>query len=311
MMRWTWCVLLLSLALPGCARTVVTKVTRGNEQGVRFYRPKPYLKIMSTSKADVVSLDIAYLPDFSEEYAARPLTGLGMNETEIQLNENGTLKSFNSSTDAKVAENLEAIASLFKAVPTSSNAKTSPSPLAERPDDNAKMEMRAYGVPLGLYEAVIGKGPDGCKRLCGWRYVGFAPFAQHTPIPCASVCSHEPDSLYGLVNIAGTMVFCPLDELGNSPTWVQARALAMGTSMPSASRDESLAQQYADRLASSARDRNIFLPREQIRVFIDLNSITIIVRGVPETEHAAIRGLASATTDEWIAGGKVWVHFEL
>ncbi len=107
--------LLLVGSLTGCARTVVRKVVRGDEQGVRFYRPKPYLKITpSSNRADMVTIDVAYLPDFSEEYAARPITGLGTNETEIQLNENGTLKSYNSKTDAKFDENLEAIASLLK-----------------------------------------------------------------------------------------------------------------------------------------------------------------------------------------------------
>ena len=85
------------------------------------------------------------------------------------------------------------------------------------------MAVRASNVPLGLYEAVVSTGPDCKKRLYGFRYVGFMPYAACPLESCGveqtSCCAGD---IYGLVMEAGVMVFRPLAEV---PTHLQAERI--------------------------------------------------------------------------------------
>jgi hypothetical protein len=70
-------------------------------------------------------------------------------------------------------------------------------------------------VPLGYYESVIEPGPDGRKRMYGWRYVGFVPYANCPIDACGSttVCCQQSE-LYGLVSVGKKMYFRKLKDLG-------------------------------------------------------------------------------------------------
>ena len=312
-MRCLLFMLLFAIPWSGCARTTVRKVTRGDEQGVRFYRPKPYLKISPTGKEHVVTVEIEYLPDFSEEYVVRPITGLGSNETSVELNANGTLAAMNSKTDAKVAENIEAVASLIKAVPTGSGvANTSSFMDEQRP--GFKMDMPAYGVPLGLYEAVISRGPDGCKRLYGWRYVGFAPFAQCPYQSSGLECRDCHEGLFGLVNVGGAMVFCSLDDMANNAYSLTAKSVALGVAptaaTPAVMSSRNAADRFLDELLSQAQAMNLVVTREQLQVHRNAQSILVNAKNVPVAEQERLRWLVQELAKQLIPNGQATVQFE-
>lgn len=197
----------------GCATTTVKRLECEDECGLRFYRSKPYLLIKPADAAgpDKVSMSIEYLPDFKEEYVVQPYAGMGINETSVTLNPNGTLASMNVKLDSQFDENIKAFTDLAKAIPTGQSTPTN----RMVQDVNPAITLTAYRVPLGLYEAVVSRGPDGCKRLYGWRYVGFAPFAQ-CPTESGGLAHTDcSEVLYGLVNIEGAMVFAELPEIAS------------------------------------------------------------------------------------------------
>src|SRR5215207_8289449 len=63
----------------GCASTTVTQNPGPHDNGVRYYRPKPYLMLTPAdvvkegtvvgSGAQTVKMSITYLPDYNEEYS--------------------------------------------------------------------------------------------------------------------------------------------------------------------------------------------------------------------------------------------------
>lgn len=192
--------------LAACASTTVKKNPGPHDHGVRYYRPKPYLKIEPTlGKSDeYVSITLEYLPDFSEEYSIHVRTGIGTNKTQVTLKDGWNLTQLNVEVDSKVAENLTALAKVLDAVPKLG-------PTAADPKAVPHGTVKATNVPIGYYEAVVSPGPDGKRRLYGWRYVGFMPYAQcpveSGGLECADCQSHP---MFGLVFENGVMTFKPL-----------------------------------------------------------------------------------------------------
>lgn len=196
----------------GCARTIVRKDPTDTDEGLRFYRSKPYLKLVdAVDKDGYVTITVEHLPDFTEEYAVKIRAGLGKNHTSVTLNDAGVLTGLDADVDSNFAEILKAATG---AIP---GAKATGASDARAASDTA-MCVAAYQVPNGFYEAVVSRGHDGRKRLYGWRYVGFAPFNQ-CPMESSGVeCTTcENTCLYGLVNIGGRMMFRPLSEIASKP----------------------------------------------------------------------------------------------
>jgi len=198
--------------LAGCLpSTRIVKNPGPCDDGLRYYRPKPYLLVQPMlNKAGepvegFVHLEQVTLPDFSEEYSIHIRSGLGTNETEVELADGWRLESLNVSIDSNFDENLRAIADFAEAIPTLTAAGD---------DDQSRMAMPASNVPLGYYESVVSAGCDGKKRLYGFRYVGFMPFAAcpvHTS--GSEVRSCYDDQIYGLVFDGQQMSFAPLHEI--------------------------------------------------------------------------------------------------
>jgi hypothetical protein len=238
MMRWQtnlllfWAILFCGCFVPGA---YVTKNPGARDQGVRFYRPKPYLRItpstdVSDDGADTdglppsskyVEMTLVYLPDFSEEYSIRVTPGLGTANATIELEDGWKFTGLvDASFDTKFSENVKAIAGAIPARATASEA-TRDKALMER-----KMVVQAVNVPIGYYESVISLGPDGRKRLYGWRYIGFAPIS---PCPidmegqsCAD-CNSTDGPIFALVFRDGVMVFCPMSEaIDANPVRIEA-----------------------------------------------------------------------------------------
>lgn len=205
--------LCLSIMSIGCTpKIIVRQHPTADDQGIRYYRPKPYLLISALSKdanasTDYVSITLDYLPDFSEEYSITVKPGLGLADVSIGLEDGWNLVSINQKLDSQTDETIKATGDLLKAVvaPTSGAGQSAARPIINVP---------ARNVPLGYYEAVIGKNRHGKKQLFGFRYVGFMPY-QACPIEmCGSAVAPCDDGLlYGLTFDAGVMTFKPLGDI--------------------------------------------------------------------------------------------------
>lgn len=226
--------LLLLLQGAGCMpRVIVRAHPQPNDRGIRFYRPKPYLKVEPAEVAidknqtrlvpGLVRISLAYLPDFSEEYSIDVRSGLGIANVGIKLEDGWNLTEINQELDSQTDENTKALASLLTAVgdvvPTTSKG--------ENPA-TASFTVPARNVPIGFYESIIGLDSRGCKRLYGFRYVGFVPFAG-CPLDMggqqSACCNDLNNGLYGLSFIDGQMLFQPLAEMAHAPA-IESRSLA-------------------------------------------------------------------------------------
>ena len=140
--------------------------------------------------------------------------GLGFNKTSINLDDHGygTLKSLNVETDSKTADMLKAVAELLPVVLPPAGGQRDFAPQDGR--TLAKCEVEGHNVPVGYYEAVLNPGPDGKKRLCGWRYIGFAPFASCSTEGLGdSSVPNAGSELYGLITVGNCMVFRRLSDI--------------------------------------------------------------------------------------------------
>ena len=83
----------------GCTPRLRVRQSPGpKDTGIRYYRPKPYLriepassvvaegkKITQTPSDEFVSISMEYLPDFSEEYSIEVCPGLGSANVTVGL----------------------------------------------------------------------------------------------------------------------------------------------------------------------------------------------------------------------------------
>ncbi len=187
----------------------VVKNPDAADDGIRYYRPKPYLLVTAADPTGrLVNMKIEYHPDFSEEYSIHPKGP----KTAIALKEGWNLVGVNS---------------------------PAPPPEAAPPPPQQpavpEMVVAASNVPLGYYESVIGTA-NGQKYMQGWRYIGFSitgkPGVNPTfppagtnpncppPVPNSDI-SNQP--LYGLVFFNGVQTFRQVNEIGANqlcPTFI-------------------------------------------------------------------------------------------
>lgn len=216
---------LLMVSLGCTPRVIVHANPSKNDNGIRFYRPKPYLKIEPAEVAvdktrtelvpSMVRISLAYLPDFSEEYAIDVRTGCGTANVGIKLEDGWNLTEISQDLDSQTDENIEAIGGLVKAV-----GGIVPTAAATDAAADISFTVPSRNVPIGFYESVVGRDAHGCKRLYGFRYVGFLPYAG-CPVDMGgheqACCGDGLQPLYGLTFDNGTMVFQPLDEMATTP----------------------------------------------------------------------------------------------
>ncbi len=216
-------ILSILIGLLGCApRVCVTPNPGPRAKGVRYYRPKPYLKVVPAEvqvgrdaneiQPSLVSISLEYLPDFAEEYAIDVRSGWGVADVSFKLEDGWNLTEISQDLDSQTDENVRAAGDLIRAVgsvvPTGKQV--------DEGDRNIEFKVPASDVPLGYYESVIGKGSDGRKRLYGFRYLGFLPYESCPTTLGGSVqaCCGDPlMPLYGLTFEQGRMVFKQLPEI--------------------------------------------------------------------------------------------------
>ena len=131
------------------------------------------------------------------------------------------------------------------------------------------MEVKAYRVPLGFYEAVVSRGPDCRKHLYGWRYVGFAPFNKCPMESTGLDCTDCNDShLFGLVSENNTLVFKRIDELAFDTITVSS------SSSNSPANDALLILQLQNKINEFLKSRDA-RPRGGIKAEIDRAARTV------------------------------------
>jgi len=106
----------LALALAACSHVRVERVTpeRPYRDGVRFYRPWPYL-LVTEDRHGAVTAEVVYLPDRSEEYVMAPRVRLGSVELEASLEDGWNLTEIGADADPEVADTLAAMARMVTA----------------------------------------------------------------------------------------------------------------------------------------------------------------------------------------------------
>lgn len=216
----------------GCTPRVRVRKSPGPmDTGIRYYRPKPYLRIepagsvvtegktsTSTPSDEFVAISLEYLPDFSEEYSIEVCPGLGSANVSIGLTDGWNLTSLNQDLDSQFDENVKAVADLAKAaagfIPTNGFSKGAGPPSGS----TQRFVVAATNVPIGYYESVISKDACGKKRLYGFRYVGFLPYSPCPTEMCGSdqlACGSIPSDLYGMIFENGVMKFKRLDSISD------------------------------------------------------------------------------------------------
>jgi hypothetical protein len=203
---------LWAVLLGGCSSVNVVKNPADDDNGIRYYRPKPYLMVTpADATGRMVKLEVLYLPDYCEEYSIHPK---GKKPPSVQLKDGWNLVGVGGP-----------------------GAPPEPAPAAAAPAaDPIKLPeavLAAGNVPIGLYESVFDQAGPG-KYLKGWRYVGFAPLGGGGPpngtdaaamgnaakgCPgCRVSGSVVQGPLFGLVFFNGAMTFRQLEEIGNNMT---------------------------------------------------------------------------------------------
>ncbi len=233
LIRYHLLLLALLVGVAGCTpKVLVRKNPDDLDRGIRYYRPKPYLKIepaeIAVSKTEsklvpgLVRISLVYLPDFSEEYSISVRSGCGIADVGIKLEDGWNLTEISQQLDSQTDENVKAVGSLLSAA-----GGLIPTTAGEKAAENVTFTVPARNVPIGFYESVVGRDQCGVKRLYGFRYLGFMPFAGcpiemdgHTHASCQepSACGQHPSgSMYGLTFAGGEMVFQPLDLMAGTP----------------------------------------------------------------------------------------------
>jgi hypothetical protein len=210
---------LCAVLLGGCSSANVVKNPTDDDNGIRYYRPKPYLMVTpADATGRMVKLEILYLPDYCEEYSIHPK---GKKPPAVQLKDGWNLVGVGGP-------------------PAPPEPPPAAAPPAGAPMKLPEAVLVAGNVPIGLYESVFDRAGPG-KYLKGWRYVGFSPLGGGGPpngtdaaataaaakgCPACTVAgggSVSPGPLFGLVFFNGAMTFRQLDEIANNMTCPEYR----------------------------------------------------------------------------------------
>jgi hypothetical protein len=112
MRRSPWLLALVLLSSIECSHLDIHKTDKSDEQGLRFYRPRPYLLVTIGDKGCTPTIE--YLPDYSQEYILHPHYWLGSLTFKPTLTNGWNLTAFDSAVDTKIPETINALAGTMK-----------------------------------------------------------------------------------------------------------------------------------------------------------------------------------------------------
>ena len=219
----TLCVFAALLA--GCSSANVTKNPGPDDNGIRYYRPKPYLLVTpADATGRMVKLEVLQLQDYSEEYSIHPK---GRKPPAVAL---------------KDGWNLVAVGG-----PAPPPDKPEPPAPPADPIKLPEYVMASSNIPIGVYESVFDSNGRGGKYLKGWRYIGTSIYGGGDPngidpAVLAAQAAQKPGCppgtpnggpplgptgsaiqgpLYGIVFFNGAMTLRQIDEIGGNMTCPQ------------------------------------------------------------------------------------------
>ena len=108
---------LVIMLVAGCARLSVVRVAeRGDTatEGIRYYRPYPYLMVSEAKGGEGLEYKIIYLPDMNQEYAIQVRAGFGAVDFKPTLENGWNLIAVDAKVDSKTKEVMEAAAGLIE-----------------------------------------------------------------------------------------------------------------------------------------------------------------------------------------------------
>ncbi len=138
--------------------TATNAQREGSLEGIRYYRPAPYLLVYSDGK-DSLRWEIHYLPDPATKASAQPYNYLASLKATLEFNEKGTLKSVNEVPDSAAIP--KAVLAAIEKVASSAAAA-----LLQKGPDN---DVHQFPPPK-LYKIVI---RDGLVSLQGGGSAGI------------------------------------------------------------------------------------------------------------------------------------------
>jgi hypothetical protein len=96
--------------MAGCARVAIVKTNpkKENEEGLRFYRPHPYLWVTKDDE-EALQSTIIWLPNKKEEYAIKVKGGIGTVDLKCTLENGWNLTEFGETLDSKTPEMITAL----------------------------------------------------------------------------------------------------------------------------------------------------------------------------------------------------------
>lgn len=116
MNKKAWIFVLGLMVICGCAKVRVSPVDpdRPYREGIRFYRPHPYLLVTEKSATQGGTLEgsIIYLPQIREEYVIDVEAGIGKVDAKFKLEHGWRLTDFGEVRDSKAPEMIEAFGDL-------------------------------------------------------------------------------------------------------------------------------------------------------------------------------------------------------
>lgn len=113
-----WGVFIAAVALTAaCAEITVSRLTSDKDyaEGIRFYRPTPYLLVTQDAKG-AYQVSLIYLPNKSQEYIIKCNSGLGSADMKFKLDGGWNLTDFGESRDSKIPELVTSLATLSTGV---------------------------------------------------------------------------------------------------------------------------------------------------------------------------------------------------
>ena len=163
-MTRSFAALLLVTVTVGCANVEVRPIKKDADgkivdvEGVRFYRPWPYLWVKPTDEKDKTGCqaEIVYLPDMNQEYIIIPHTGIGSITMAPTLSQGWSLTVLNATADSKASDMITSIGGLVGNIkPTFKAPDRAPD---RTPDDQRRPGLYAFrfgkdGKVDGLYPA--------------------------------------------------------------------------------------------------------------------------------------------------------------
>ena len=148
---------LVLIFLYGCAKVkIYSDANLQHPTAIQFHYAKPFLLVeYNGTKDGTIKTTIIYLPDQSETYYAKMVSGLGNSDLKISF-ENGSIASLGTSSDNKILLSTGSLSSLI-------------SDLAKTPNHTTNELRNITSEPaFDLYEIVINEGKTSLKKVA-WK----------------------------------------------------------------------------------------------------------------------------------------------